>query len=85
MFILLEVIVNINYIILFLWDNVIYNIDKEDFIWYFKDFYFIFEEIFEIWSRFYEKLKRLGKEVKDVFKILENNVCFYLIFLDEVL
>lgn len=85
MFSLYEVIVNINYIILFLWDNVIYNIDKEDIIWYFKDFYFIFEEICEIWSRFYEKLKRLGKEVKDVFKILENNVCFYLIFLDEVL
>lgn len=82
---LLEVIVNINHITLFLRDNVTYNTDKEDLIRYLKDPHFIPEEIFEIWSRFHEKLKRLGKEGKDAFKILENNVCFYSIFSDEVL
>lgn len=83
---LLEVIVNINHITIFLRDNVIYNYtNRDDVIRYLKDPHFFPDEICEIWSRFHEKLKQLGKEAEDAFKILENNVCFYSIFSDEVL
>lgn len=82
---LFEVIVNINDITLFLRDNIAYDTDKEDVIRYLKDPHFIPEEICEIWSRFHEKLKRMGNEAKDAFKILENNICFYSILSDDVI
>lgn len=82
---LLEAIIDINQITTFLTDNVSYVTDKEDIIRYLKDPYFVPEEINAIWGSFHERLKGMRKKAEDAFKILENNVCFYSIFSEEVL
>lgn len=42
-------------------EKIIYDIDKENVVWYFKDFYFVFDEICEEWGSFYRRLKGMCK------------------------
>lgn len=82
---LLEAIIDINHITTFLTENISYVTDKEDIIRYLKDPNFVPKEINAIWGSFHERLKGMRKKAGDAFKILENNVCFYSIFSEEVL
>lgn len=82
---LFEAIITINQITTFLTGNISYDTDKDDVIRYLKDPHFVPEEICEIWGSFHSKLKGMRKQAEDAFKILEDNVCFYSIFSEEVL
>lgn len=82
---LFEAIININQITAFLTQNIIYDTEKENVVRYLKDPHFVPEEIREIWGSFHRRLKGMRKQAEDAFKILEDNVCFYSIFSEEVL
>lgn len=82
---LFEAIININQITTFLTEKIIYDTDKENVVRYLKDPHFVPDEIREEWGSFHRRLKGMRKQAEDAFKILEDNVCFYSIFSEEVL